>query len=211
MKWPWTGLGIVGAMALFSAAVYGRLPERMATHWNLAGEPDGWSGRAGAWLLPAVALGTWALLMALPRVDPRGDNYARFRDTYLLVVNLTLLLLGVLHVATLGSALGWPVEVDRVVNAVLGVLFVAMGNVLPRVRPNWFLGIRTPWTLESDRVWRETHRLGGRVFVAGGCLLLLLALLPGAAAAWLLLPVLIGTGLLPVLYSYLVWRRERAG
>ncbi|MDQ3557251.1 MAG: SdpI family protein [Gemmatimonadota bacterium] len=211
MKRPWTGLTIVGAMAAFTAAVYGRLPPRIATHWNLAGEPDGWSGRPGAWLLPTVALGTWALLMAVPRIDPRGDNYARFRDTYLLVVNLTLVFLGVLHVATVGSALGWPVEVGRLTNAMLGLLFVGLGNVLPRVRPNWFLGIRTPWTLESDRVWRETHRLGGRVFVAGGVLILLLALLPDTTAEWLLLPVLLGTTAVPVVYSYLAWRRERAG
>lgn len=210
MKKPWLGLGIVGAMAAFTAAVYTRLPARIATHWNLAGEPDGWSGRAGAWLLPAVALGTWALLMVVPRIDPRRENYARFRGTYLLVVNLTLLFLGVLHIVTLGYALGWPVEVDRLVNAMLGVLFVGMGNVLPRVRPNWFLGIRTPWTLESNRVWRETHRMGGRVFVAGGGLLLLLALLPGTVSEWLLLPVLLGTALLPVAYSYVAWRRERS-
>ncbi len=211
MKRPWVGVGIAAAMAAFTAVIYARLPERIPTHWNLAGEVDGWSSRGTAWLLPGLALGMWALLTVLPRLDPRGQNYTRFRDTYWLVVNLTLLFLGVLHVATLGYALGWPVQVDRVVNAMVGLLFVAIGNVLPRVRPNWFLGIRTPWTLESDRVWRETHRFGGRVFVAGGVVLLLLALWPGGAAEWLLLPLLLGTALTPAAYSYLAWRREHAG
>lgn len=169
MKKPWMGVAIALAMALFSAAVYGRLPERLATHWNFAGKPDGWSGRAeAAWMLPAVALALWGILWLLPRIDPRRANYARFSGTYALVVNLTLLFLAVLHAAALGAAIGWPMDMGRLANAMVGLLFVAIGNVLPRVQPNWVVGIRTPWTLESDRMWRQTHRLGDAFSLRAG-------------------------------------------
>ena len=177
---------IAGAYA-YSLAVYARLPERVPTHWNAAGEVDGWSGRAvGAFLMPTVALGLWLLFLVLPRLDPRRANYARFGPTYDLVVATVIVFQVALHVLLLGVALGWPVAVDTVIIVGVGLLLLLLGNVLPRVRPNWFIGIRTPWTLSSDRAWEKTHRVGGYIFSAAGLVVVAAAALPAAWKTWVI-------------------------
>ncbi len=207
MRNRWFGLGIVAAMGVFTLAVFPRLPETIPTHWNFAGEADAWSPRfPDAYFPAAVALGLWLLAQVLPRIDPRRERYPSFAATYWQLINLTLLFLAGLQVAVLGVALGWPLDMSRVVPVGIGVLFVALGNYLPRVRSNWWMGIRTPWTLSSERVWRRTHRLGGRVFVAAGLLVVLTAFLPGRE--WVIPTIAVAAALLPVAYSYLLWRRE---
>jgi uncharacterized membrane protein len=145
----------------------------------------------------------WALLIILPKIDPRGSNYAKFGGTFEgIIVSIMLFMLGI-HIMILRAGLGYPVAMQRVVPLGIGVLFVVMGNLLPRARPNWFVGIRTPWTLSSDRVWEKTHRLGGRLFVSGGILIVLAAL---TMEQWALI-VLVTVVLLCT--SYVEWKREQ--
>lgn len=115
-----------------------------------------------------------------------------------------------MHLALLGNAIGAPVSIRRVMPVALGFLFIVVGNYLSRVQPNWFLGIRTPWTLSSDTVWRKTHRLGGRVFVIAGVLFMASALVPRARDAVPLAVVIIVLVMTPVLYSLYLWMRERS-
>jgi uncharacterized membrane protein len=201
---------LVGAMALFSLAVYPLLPEQIPVHWGLSGDVDGWTAKwPGAFMAPALALGIWLLLQVLPKVDPRRRNYERFQETYWVLVNVIIGFIGLVHVLSLGTALGWPIAVPRVILVLVGLLFVALGNYLPRLRPNWWMGIRTPWTLENDRVWRDTHRLGGKTFVVAGLLMMIAAFLPPALAlAAMVGAMLLGAGV-PLVYSYVLWRREQ--
>ena len=200
---------IAGLMALVTVAVWQWLPERIPTHWGISGEADDWSNRwPGAFLLPAVALGLWLLLPVLRRLDPRRANYERFDETFWLVLNLALSFLAVMHLLTLGAAIGVVGDVTRWVIALLGLMMVVLGNYLPRVRSNWWMGVRTPWTLESERVWRETHRLAGRTFMAGGLVAMLAALLPPATRFWVGMGALMLGAMVPVVYSYVLWRRE---
>ena len=128
-------VAIVAAFA-FSVAVYPQLPERIPVHWNLEGEPDGWAGGGrGAFVMPAFAAVLWLVMRFLPRIDPRKANYAKFDATYDFFVALIVSLVALLHIVTLGAALGWPVPVERVVPGIIGVAFVMIGNVLPRARP----------------------------------------------------------------------------
>lgn len=200
---------LVGAMVLTTLAFWGALPARIPTHWNFRGEVDGWSPRwPGAFLVPAIALALWLLLPFLRRVDPRRENYERFDETFYILLNVMIAYMAVIHVLTLGSAVGWPVDVARVMMALIGVTFVALGNFLPRVRSNWWMGIRTPWTLESERVWKETHRVAGWTFVAGGSLAILAQLV--VPHPWRVAVSFIGLmagGLIPVVWSFVLWRR----
>ena len=209
MRKTLAGLLVAGAYA-FSAIVWDRLPQRMATHWNMAGEIDGWSSRAfGAFGLPTVALGTLLLLTFLPRIDPRRENYAKFAGTYELVVTLIVAFLVMVHVLVVGTALGWPVNVARTIPPAVGVLLLTLGNVLPRARQNWWFGVRTPWTLSDERVWARTHRVGGRLLVAAGLVTLATVVLPTAWAAPVLTVAVMGAALGSVVYSYFAWRQER--
>lgn len=206
-KWyPW----ILVAIALgFSAAVYGRLPARIASHWDAQGIVNGEMSRAwGAWLMPVVLAIMAFVLPRIPAIDPRRENYAKFRSSYDLVINASMTMVAALHVAMLGVALGWPISMERLTPILVGSLFILLGNVMPRARPNWWFGIRTPWTLTNDRVWERTHRLGGWVFVIAGILLLLSALLAPAAAVAVVITVSIGAAIIPLVYSYFTWKQE---
>jgi uncharacterized membrane protein len=210
MNRKWLAPAIAGAVVLFTVAVYGSLPERIPTHFNFRGRADGWSSRpVGAFLLPGIMIGTWLLLHVLRRVDPRRDNYERFDDTFWLLVNGIVFFLGLLHVAILGETLGWPIHFPTALVLIVGLGFIAVGNYLPRIRSNWWMGIRTPWTLESERVWRETHRLGGRTFVAAGVATMASLLLPNGVQGYVMFGSIIAAAIVPLVYSYFVWRRER--
>jgi uncharacterized membrane protein len=122
-----------------------------------------------------------------------------------------LLFVLAVHVAMLGSALGWNVSPSRLTPIGIGVLFAVVGNELGRIKPNWFIGIRTPWTLSDPEVWRQTHRVGGRVFVVAGLLMALGGLvLPAGAGSGLILAGVLGSALLVSVYSYVLWRRQQS-
>ena len=212
MRSKWTAPLIVAAMWAFALGVYPRLPDRIPTHWNLHGVADGWGGRSAAFLFPAIGTGIMLLIMVLPYLDPRRANWEKFKDEVRLLVTVLVLFSAWVEAVALGAALGWKVNAGRAVLAGVGALLAVIGNYLPRIRSNWFMGIRTPWTLSSDRVWRETHRVGGRTFVAGGLLMIAAGFIPEPVGDVLALGGVAVAALVPVVYSYLAWRREmRAG
>lgn len=194
-----------------SVALYQRLPERMPVHWNAAGEVDGYGSRAmGAFLMPTVMLGIMVLVPVLPRIDPRQANYEKFKPTYYFVMNLVLTFMFATHFVMLAAALGSRIPVGRVIPFGVGVLLAVLGNVLPRARSNWTFGIRTPWTLSSDRVWERTHRVGGYLMVAGGVAIALAAL--GAPMTTIPIVTVLAVAFSvggAFIYSYAVWRQEK--
>jgi uncharacterized membrane protein len=193
----------------FSLAVYSRLPDRIPLHWNWEGEVDRFGGRLeGAFLLPAIVLVVWLVMRFLPGIDPRRANYEKFAGTYDTVVNGALTLLVAIHIIVLGNALGWPIPLERTTPVLVGILLIVIGNVLPRTRSNWWLGIRTPWTLSSERVWRETHRLGGYLMFGSGILMLLSAALP-TPWLWIGVGAVIASSAISIFYSYVLWKKER--
>jgi uncharacterized membrane protein len=208
----WLGLvfaAIAGAVAVWA---YPRLPETVPTHWNFAGQPDGYSSRLWASVLGPIAIvALTGLFQVLPRIDPRGRNYQKFPDTYWMLVNGVLAFALVAHTVLLANGTGAPVNPTRVLTVAGGLLFVLVGNYLGRIESNWFLGIRTPWTLSSDTVWRKTHRTAGWLFVVAGL---------GVAAVGAVRPVgfvpllAIAAALVagvPMVQSYVLWRREKIG
>jgi uncharacterized membrane protein len=207
----WIPLLIVIAAFAASAIVYPRLPLSVPTHWDMTGRPNGWSSRFwGASVMPIFLVVIWGFLRILPAIDPRGANYAKFDGAFeAIVVSIMLFMLG-MHIIVLRAALGLPVAMQRVVPVGVGVLLVVIGNLLPRARPNWFVGIRTPWTLSSDRVWEKTHRFGGRVFVAGGLVIVLAGLAISQWAHIVLLTVVLLCVAAVLIYSYVEWKREQS-
>jgi uncharacterized membrane protein len=186
------------------------LPAQVPSHWNIAGEVDGYSSPlAAVVLMPALILALAVILPRLPQIDPRRENYAQFQGTYALTINAIALFLTALHLLMLAFALGAGFDLARLAFLGLGLLLAVIGNELGRVQPNYFMGIRTPWTLADDEVWRRTHRLGGRMLAAAGALTALAALLlPLPVAAPLGLAFILGAVALAVWYSYRVWRER---
>jgi len=196
---------------LFSFWALPQLPARVATHWGFDGQPDGWSSaRFGAFLLPGMMVLMSALFTALPGIDPLKKNYTFHGSVYFLLANVVVLFMGLVHLMVLGSALGWPVNMRLLLPIVLGALFVFIGRLLTKMQPNWFMGIRTPWTLSSERVWRKTHEVGATCFTIAGVAIMAVGFLaPGGLATKFMIAAIMGAVLWPVIYSYLEWRREK--
>lgn len=201
---------LIVIMLVASALAYDNLPDRMPSHWNERGEIDGYSSRAfGAFGIPVIALFMWGLMRLLPSIDPRRENYDKFRRMYDVLIAGVIGFLALLHLGILGFSLGMPIAVDKLAFGAVGLLFILLGNFLPQARPNWFVGIRTPWTLSSDRVWERTHRVGGYAFALAGLVMLgALAFAPNYVFHTVVgLTVAMAAFVLG--YSYFAWRQER--
>jgi uncharacterized membrane protein len=210
MRSRWFGLVIAAVAIAISIWAYPQLPPTVATHWNLSGTPDGFSSRLTAVLIiPAIILGMTALFNALPKLDPRGENYAKFFGTYWLICNTVIAFTLIAHAMIVASGIGYPIRIDRLMPVGVGLLFIVLGNYLTRVEPNWFVGIRTPWTLSSDTVWRKTHRTGGYVMVLGGLLVAACAALPHGAFVPVLIVAILVMSVIPIGQSYILWKREQ--
>jgi uncharacterized membrane protein len=205
--------GIVLVLAALVAAwlAYPHLPEQFATHWSLRGEPDDFSPR---WTIFVIGPGIMALMLAvfalLPWLSPRRFDVESFLPTYLRPMLLVVAMCGYFFAVVLVAALTGSFAVDRALVGGIAVLLVLFGNLMGKVRRNFYLGIRTPWTLASERVWHATHRLAGRSMVVAGLAALVLVL--AGAAVWTVAAAL-GTGLLlPVVFSLVHYKQlERRG
>lgn len=210
MRSRWFGLVIAALAVAISIWAYPSLPPRVATHWDLRGTPDGFSSRAWAVaLIPIVIIAMTVLFNVLPKLDPRRENYAKFLSSYWLIANAVIVFVLVAHGMIITTGLGYSVKIDRLMPLGVGFLFVFLGNYLTRVEPNWFIGIRTPWTLSSDTVWRKTHRTAGWLMVLGGLALASGAFLPAAMLLPLFIVTIVVVAVIPIVQSYVLWKRER--
>jgi len=163
-------VGITVLTIGITGAIYPSLPDRIPTHWNVSGEIDGYGPRPWVFAMPAAMLGMLGLLRVIPWLSPKHFKIDTFYNTYAFIVVLITTLFAYIHVLTVLPALGYQVRTDKALLAGMMLFFMLIGNVLGKVQRNFFVGVRTPWTLASDRVWTETHRLAARMFVATGAL-----------------------------------------
>lgn len=205
------GLLLVVAMLAYSLWLYPSLPDRIPTHWNWKGEVDGWSSRLfGTFFLPGMSAGMFLLFLALPWLSPKGFQIEPFRSTYNLIVVLVLALMAYIHVVALQAALHPRLDVSRALIGGIFLLFGGIGLLLGRVKRNFWVGVRTPWTLASDIVWDKTHHLSARLYSLAGVL--------GATAVWLGMSPVVCFALflilvfVPVVYSLVLYKRlEKRG
>jgi len=197
---------------VFSLWAYPQLPEMVPSHWNIAGEVDGWMPRTtNALLLPGIILGLGLLLLFLPNIDPLRANVERFRNTYnWFIVGFSVYML-FLHVITTLAGLGIQFNMIHAVIPAMAILVFGVGLLMEKVRPNWFIGVRTPWTLSSPTVWQKTHRLGALLFKISSVLMLLPLLFPPEWGIFLMMVLVIGITLVTIVYSYFVYRAEQHG
>ena len=190
---------------LAGLALYSRLPEQVPTHFDFSGTPDGWSSRAFAVFgIPGLMAAINLFLYICLEKDPKRANMSAT------LKRISLWVIPVLSVLTsgliLGAAMGWPVHVETVIPVLVGGLFLLVGNYLPKTKQSYTMGIRLPWTLDSEENWNRTHRLSGFLWVAAGAAFILLSLLR-LWNIWLLGALLLALIFVPVGYSYFLHKK----
>jgi uncharacterized membrane protein len=203
-------LTMISLALLAGAALWNQLPDPMASHWNASGEVDGYMSKFwGVFLLPLITLGMFVLFMIVPNIDPLKANIAQFRETFNLFIVLIIAFMLYIYGLTLAWSLGYQdFNMSTAMLPFMGVLFIAIGFMLRKAKRNFFIGIRTPWTLSSDFVWDKTHQLGSILFMASGAFTIIGGLFGGMTAFWLMFVPLIGSSLFLVIYSYILYRDE---
>ncbi len=207
----WSGL-IILLMLLMSAYAWVKIPagQQIATHWGIDGQPDGYSSKPLALLLfPIITLCLSLFFVLIARVEPRQRNIRLSAKAYTAIWMAGLVLLACTHALIIASALGLHIDLLIVLPLAIGGLFLVIGNYLGKIRSNFIAGIRTPWTLSSDLAWDKTHRLGGRLFMLLGLILILIApLRDGCLFTFLLISELLLIIIMLSIYSYFVWRSD---
>jgi uncharacterized membrane protein len=190
--------------------LWNKLPDLMASHWNANNQVDGYISKFwGVFLMPVITLGMMVFFLIIPMIDPLKANIAQFRDVFNLFIALVVAFILYIYILSLRWNLGYTdFKMSQAMLPALGILFFFVGYMMRRAKRNFFIGIRTPWTLSSDRVWDETHRLGSLLFMISGVLAFLGSFLGGMIAFWFLFVPLIGSTLFTLVYSYILYQRE---
>jgi uncharacterized membrane protein len=201
---------LIGAAAGAGLLLWNQLPEQMASHWNANDQVDGYTSKVlGVFLLPLVTLGLFLLFLVIPGIDPLKANIAQFRDVFNLFIVLMVAFMLYIHALTLRWNLGYTdFGMSRAMLPAMGLLFLFIGYMLRKAKRNYFIGIRTPWTLSSDTVWDETHRVGSVLFMVSGVFAFFGSLFGGMTAFWFLFIPIIGSTLITLVYSYVLYHRE---
>lgn len=198
---------MIAGMFVLAALSWPWAPDRIPVHWNLAGEVDRFGGKVeGLLAIPLATLGIYVLMIVLPRIDPGRANYPRFEGAYTIIRISLITLMAVLYALVHLWIRGRQVEIATVVPLAVGGLFLLLGGLLSRIKPNWFVGIRTPWTLSSKTAWTRTHQVGGWVFAALGVAVMAAGVFRSAWTFTGMVALLLGGVAFLVVYSYLVWR-----
>jgi len=203
---------IIVGIALLSFAIgvyyYPQMPEQMASHWNAKGLVDDYLPRFwGLFLIPITLVGLALLFMAIPRIDPLRENIEKFRKYYDGFVILFMMFMVFVYFQTILWSIGIEISPNAFLPIAAGLLFVGAGILVENTRRNWFVGIRTPWTLSSDEVWDKTHRMGGNLFKIAGVIAIVGILFQSYAVYFVLIPALL-VAVYTVVYSYLEYRKE---
>ena len=203
-------LVLVLAATIAGLSLWNRLPDQMASHWNVNDQVDGYMSKFwGVFLMPLITLGMFLLFLVIPNIDPLKANIAQFRDAFNLFIVLIVGFMVYVYALTLLWNLGdTNFGLGKAMMPALGVLFIFVGYMLRKARRNFFIGIRTPWTLSSDRVWDETHRIGAILFTISGVLALLGSFIGGITAFVMLMVPILGSAIFLVIYSYILYQRE---
>ncbi|MCA6361574.1 MAG: SdpI family protein [Bacteroidetes bacterium] len=196
------------APLIFMAVTWGSYPEKVPVHWGPDGQVDRMGSPATFWVFACIGLAAYPLLLLIPKIDPKRKQLAADDKGFGSLRLVLHLFFAALPVVAALAALGTVTDIPRIITIMVLLLFLGLGNYMTVVKPNYFAGIRTPWTLSNDEVWRKTHRLGGRVWVIMALIMLPLVFLLPAEAMFItfISGILLSTAGV-VVYSYLLWKK----
>lgn len=198
---------IIVASFVIGISLWPQMPEQMAGHWSVQGEVDDYLPKFwGLFLMPLVALGIYLLFLLLPKIDPLKKNIKKFRTYFDWFIVIVVAFLFYIYLLTIFWNLGYRFNMGRFMVPALALLFFYSGVLTENAKRNWFIGIRTPWTISNEQVWEKTHQLGGKLFKASGLIALIGLLIPGLTFYFVLIPVIAST-LVSVIYSYYLYKK----
>lgn len=188
--------------------VYDKLPDLVASHWNEKGEVDDYMSKFwGVFMMPIISLFMLTLFLVIPHIDPLKKNIAEFRETFNAFIFIIVLFMTYIWGLTIAWNLDYRFNMNQAILPAIGVLFIFVGYMVKNAKRNWFVGIRTPWTLSSESVWDDIHRIGGTLFYASGAFTVI-GVFFGDLAIWFTLVPILGSALFLYIYSYILYQRE---
>lgn len=201
---------MIAAATLAGLLLWNRLPDQIPSHWNFQDQVDGYMPKFwGVFMLPLITLGMLVLFLVIPSIDPLKANIAQFQEAFNLFILLIVGFMLYLYGLTLAWSLGYDdFKMSGALLPAIGLLFVFIGFMMRQAKRNFFIGIRTPWTLSSDTVWNETHRVGAVLFMISGALAFIGGFFGGMTAFWMMFTPIMGSTLFLLVYSYILYRRE---
>jgi uncharacterized membrane protein len=199
---------IVGLAFLVSVVFYKAMPERIASHWNLQGETDGYMNRFwGLFIMPVTLFILLILFQLIPKIDPLKRNFVSFRTYYDIFILFFLGFMMLIHLHIIFWNLGWKISPNLFMPIALGFFFYYAGILCGKAKRNWFVGLRTPWTLSSDIVWDKTHIVTAKLFKICGIISVLGALSGNIAIYISLIPIIMAS-IFATIYSYIIYKKE---
>jgi uncharacterized membrane protein len=201
-------IGIIILSFLVGVHFYPQMPERVASHWNAQGEVDGYMSKGwGLFFMPLMSVVLFLLFLLIPQIDPLKENIRKFRKYFDGFIVLLMLFLFYIYLLTVFWNIGLRFNMGQLMIPALGILFYYCGILVENAKRNWFIGIRTPWTLSSETVWEKTHKIGGRLFKAAGVIAFLGIFFPKRSILFVIIPVLLVT-VYTLIYSYFEYQKE---
>ena len=199
------------ALIMLIVAIVGILimPDTIPTHFGPSGEPDGWGSKYTVLLYPAITILVAVLAVPMMRLDPKEENYGRFEKYYYNFFFGFSLFFFAMEVINIVIAMGIDVNMGTIMSIAVGVLMIFLGNMLPKIKQNFYFGIKTAWTLADEENWFKTHRLAGKTFVLGGIVMAIGGFVPGEGKIWILCAVILVMGVVPLIYSAVLHLKKR--
>lgn len=208
LKKDWIILIIIILGFVLGAYFYKSLPDRVPIHWNAKGEVNGYGSKSfGAFGTPLINLGLYLLFLVLPYIDPKGKNYESFKSAYQYLKYILVIFLFGIEIITFFMVKNSTFIKPIIIPIMVSLLFIFMGIIMGRIKNNYFVGIRTPWTLANDEVWRKTHRMAGPLWVIGGILNILVTLIDINFTEISFIIMIILIVIVPIVYSYIIYKK----
>jgi len=201
-------LGIILISFIIGIYFYSQMPDITASHWNTKGEVDGYMSKFwGVFLFPIILVGLLLIFVLIPKIDPLKENIKKFRKYFDSFIVLITIFLFYIYCITLAWNLGKRFDINVFILPAIGIIFYYAGVLMENAKRNWFIGIRTPWTLSSDNVWDKTHKIGSKLFKIAGIISFMGILFP-KYVIFLILGSAIFTVIYTMVYSYLEYKKE---
>lgn len=200
----------VVVVAAFVIAIAGiiLMPDTIPTHFGPDGTPDTWGTKFSVFLYPVVVLVITAMAEPMKKLDPKMENYERFHKYYYNFFFGFSIFFLVVEISNIAIALGAPINVGNIMCFTVGVFMLFLGNMMPKIKQNFFFGIKTPWTLADEEIWFKTHRLAGKTIALAGIVMMVGAFISGVGKLWVMIGAVLVMVLIPLAYSVIIFYRK---